>query len=290
MPYLKQANAIIEAEGDAGICQGSLSKKMGLTKLQSRTVLRNIVKSGIVATYMNDMGRQRLTKYVSKRFEKGSALSKQFNKEMHKIKELTKQIVTENDNSEKSTGNTRDDRVEAVSADRERNVEEITNSNKTSEGSESNYVEVDGKSSRPAVELQDIFHVVNRILYKYRLIKRPNRYKRTFPNFQASTINKAQAEGQDRNSNNTSQTSELSCNEKAISAYKNIKVDMIVLTPMNTEKLDAEVFGFMENVQNSEKKSIGNITYRLLRRANMIIESVKENQIIDDMTKLMKVG
>ncbi|XP_076662843.1 general transcription factor 3C polypeptide 1 isoform X1 [Andrena cerasifolii] len=285
VPYLKQANEIIEDGGDAGICQGSLSKKMGLTKLQSRTILRNIVKSGIVATYMNDMGRQRLTKYVSKRFEKGSALSKQFNKEMHKIKELTKQIVTENDDFGKSTSNTREDRVEAVSADQERNLEEITNSSKTSDGSESN----SGKSNRPAVELQNIFHVVNRILYKYRLIKRPNRYKRTFPNFQASTSNKAKAEGKDTNSNNTSQASELSCNEKAISAYKNIKVDMIVLTPMHTDKSDAEVFGFMENVQNSEKKSIGNITYRLLRRANMIIESVKENQVIDDMTKLMKL-
>ncbi|KOC70674.1 General transcription factor 3C polypeptide 1 [Habropoda laboriosa] len=153
VPYLKQANTIIEANGSDGICQGKLAKIMGLTKLQSRTILRNMVKTNIVATYMNDIGRQRLTKYVSKRYEKSSKLSKQFKEEMHKIKELTKQIATVSDDLEKKS----------------------------------------------------------------------------------------------------------------------------------------EVYGFMEDVQNSEKKSVANITYRLLRRANMIIEAVKEHQVVDDMTKLMKM-
>jgi hypothetical protein len=33
-----------------------------------------------------------------------------------------------------------------------------------------------------------------------------------------------------------------------------------------------------------------NITYRLLRRANLIIEAVRTHKVIDDLTKLMKVN
>lgn len=35
---------------------------------------------------------------------------------------------------------------------------------------------------------------------------------------------------------------------------------------------------------------IPNITYRLLRRANIIIEAVRTHKVIDDLTKLMKVN
>jgi hypothetical protein len=33
-----------------------------------------------------------------------------------------------------------------------------------------------------------------------------------------------------------------------------------------------------------------NITYRILRRANLIIEAVRTHKVIDDLTKLMKVN
>ncbi|XP_076161731.1 general transcription factor 3C polypeptide 1 isoform X2 [Ptiloglossa arizonensis] len=289
VPYLKQANTLIEASGSEGVCQGSLAKKMGLTKLQSRTVLRNIVKRNIVATYMNDMGRQRLTKYVSKRFEKSSKLSKQFQKEMHKIKELTKQIVTENESPEKSII-IKQEKEDTIISNNSKNVEEVKISDATNDCNENNYVKIEEKSNLPTIQIEKTFFVVNRILYKYHLTKCRNKYKRTFSNFQSRKIEKVQVKEENTNSNNVSlQISELSRNEKAAAAYKNIKVDLTVLTPINTDKSENEVFGFMENVQNSEKKNISNITYRLLRRANMIIESVKEHQVIDDMTKLMKM-
>ncbi|CAL7934994.1 unnamed protein product [Xylocopa violacea] len=273
VPYLKQANTIIEAERSDGVCQGSLAKIMGLTKLQSRTILRNVVKANIVATYMNDMGRQRLAKYVSKKYEKGSELSKQFKKEMHKIKELTKQIATESDNLEKSRmiikqeNNTDDDDKETV---------EVA----TVKEEDSNIV---------TVELQKLFYVVNRILYKYRITKQPNRYKRTFSNYLSGKINEVHKKEETlRPSSILLQISELSKNEKAAAASKNIKVELTVLKSTNEGKPENEEYGFMEGVQN-EKKFGTNITYRLLRRANMIIESVKEHQVIDDITKLMKM-
>ncbi|XP_076762945.1 general transcription factor 3C polypeptide 1 [Xylocopa sonorina] len=289
VPYLKQANTIIEAERSDGVCQGSLARIMGLTKLQSRTILRNVVKANIVATYMNDMGRQRLAKYVSKKYEKGSKLSKQFKKEMHKIKELTKQIATESDNLEKSRmiikqENSNNDDKETVEVATKPN---IINNNDNEEVND--IVEKEEDSKVATVELQKLFHIVNRVLYKYRITKRANRYKRTFSNYLSEKINEVHKKEETlRPSSILLQISELSKNEKAAAASKNIKVELTVLESTNDGKSENEGYGFMEGVQN-EKKFGTNITYRLLRRANMIIESVKEHQVIDDITKLMKM-
>nr|XP_034186691.1 general transcription factor 3C polypeptide 1 [Osmia lignaria] len=287
VPYLKQANKIVEANGNDGVCQGSLSKIMGLTKLQSRTILRNLVKTNIVATYMSDFGRQRVTKYVSKRYEKGSNLSKQFKKEMHKIKEFTKQIASETDDLERSkmaaeviTAVEKDITVSALKED----IEDIKYSTICKDIDTNCTVSTEEKSNVATVELQKVFYVVNRILYKYRLIKRPNRYKQT------SRPNKIEMKEKDINSDNaTSQTNEISDDQKAANVYKNIKVDLTVLPVKSANKSENEVYGFMENVQNSERKSTTNITYRLLKRANLIIESVKQHQVIDDMAKLIKM-
>ncbi|CAK9821586.1 General transcription factor 3C polypeptide 1 [Anthophora retusa] len=290
IPYLKQANTIIEATGSDGLCQGSLSKIMGLTKLQSRTILRNIVKTNIVATYMNDIGRQRLTKYVSKRYEKGSKLSKQFKKEMHKIKELTKQITTVNDDLGKSKMIVKQEESTTVN-DQKENVEEIVTSDTLSDDNKiCSIVKTEEELNVVTHDLQNVFYVVNRILYKYRIIKRPNRYKRTFSNYPSDKMNKIQAKEEDASSNKLlPNISDLSEDEKAAAAYKNIKVDLTVFKSTGTNRSESEIYGFMEDVQNSERKSGTNITYRLLRRANMIIETVKEHQVIDDMAKLMKM-
>ncbi|XP_033321902.2 general transcription factor 3C polypeptide 1 [Megalopta genalis] len=276
VPYMKQVNDIIEVAGSNGICQGELAKTMGLTRLQSRTVLRNIVKQGIVATYMNDIGRQRLTKYVSKKFEKNSMLSKQFHLEMHKIKELTKQMITEND-----------DLKNKVAVD-QKPVDEIVENVETKEcvaviENDRNDQE---RSNESITEMQNSFRLVNRILCKYNITKLSNRYKRTFLGLKSTATETKQS------SNDaitlTHVTEEM--NEKAQNTYRNIKVNFTVLAPIKTRKTN-ELFGFMENVQNSEKDNIthSHITYRLLRRANMIIEAVKEHQVIDDMTKLLKM-
>ncbi|XP_031843956.1 general transcription factor 3C polypeptide 1 isoform X2 [Nomia melanderi] len=284
VPYLKQANDIIESTGSNGLCQGELGKMMGLTKLQSRTILRNLVKQNIVATYMNDIGRQRLTKYVSKRFEKGSMLSKQFNIEMHKIKELTKQM-TENDDSNKSVS-MKQEKEEPAIDEKEKKAVEVSECVTISENNENICLETTEEPTTSQSVIQETFYVVNRILYKYRITKRANKYKRTFLNYK----NNIQAKEEKTDSNVLSEITDLSKNEKAVAAYKNIKVDLTILSSLKARKSENE--GFMENVQHSEKKSskhLPHITYRLLRRANMIIESVKEHQVIDDMTKLMKM-
>jgi predicted transcriptional regulator len=59
-PILSQAFNIVENAGPEGISQMELSVKMGVSKLQARTLCRNLLKKGIVSTIMNDVGRQRV--------------------------------------------------------------------------------------------------------------------------------------------------------------------------------------------------------------------------------------
>jgi predicted transcriptional regulator len=50
----------VESAGPEGISQMELSVKMGVSKLQARTLCRNLQKKGVVSTIMKDVGRQRV--------------------------------------------------------------------------------------------------------------------------------------------------------------------------------------------------------------------------------------
>lgn len=297
---------MIEESNSDGVSQGNLTKNMGLTKLQCRSILRNLVKINIVATYMNDAGRQRVTKYVSKKFEKSSMMSKQFQKEIYKIKELTRQISNKNDKAipkeedlQKKESN--EHYTHQVKTIEKVNYPAIIDDN-TIENTDS------GEEQKPCInpdELGKVFRIVNKIFWKYRITKSRARYKCTSLNMsekianlkfvkeQRHTEKGIQDEGETEETKDgfehSTSISKISNNVKAVSIYKSIQTNLIAQNPARTGKPVNEIFGFMEDVENSEKKGISNITYRLLRRANMIIESVKEHQVIDDMSKLMKV-
>jgi hypothetical protein len=51
-------------------------------------------------------------------------------------------------------------------------------------------------------------------------------------------------------------------------------------------------FSFTEELLkiSPHNRDTPNITYRILRRANIIIEAVRAHKVIDDLTKLMKVN
>ncbi|KAK2581360.1 hypothetical protein KPH14_008126 [Odynerus spinipes] len=305
VPYLRQANKIIEESNSDGVCQGKLAKDMGLTKLQSRTILRSLVKANMVATYMNDVGRQRVTKYVSKKFEKSSIMSKQLREEIHKIKELTKQISHKNDESvRQKQENLQKKESNEFYTHQVKTIEKadypIINENKTSKHL---YVE-EQKVCTNIDELKKVFNIINKIFLKYHITKSRTRYKFTSLNIprkitdlkllkerrqkDKAVYGKRKMEDSYSSEHSTAM-SKISNNLKAVSIYKSIQTNLVAQNPMRIGKPVNESFGFMEDVENSEKKSMTNITYRLLRRANMIIESVKEHQVIDDITKLMKM-
>jgi hypothetical protein len=57
---LSQAFNIVENAGPEGVSQMELSVKMGVCKLHARTLCRNLLKKGVLSTFMNDVGRQRV--------------------------------------------------------------------------------------------------------------------------------------------------------------------------------------------------------------------------------------
>ncbi|XP_014483912.1 PREDICTED: general transcription factor 3C polypeptide 1 [Dinoponera quadriceps] len=285
VPYLKQANGIVEACESEGISQVLLGKKMGLNKLHSRTILKNLQRVGIVALYMNDIGRQRLTKYVSKKFEKNSTMSKQFNKEMRKIKELTKTMTNENEKNQQEANSQPNDE------DADTRQEDVQKSHSDGHNSptDDDALITDKDAQEYCVtdiaELKRKFYVVNRILHRYRLTKAQSRYKCTTSKSSMLQMNSkiVAKEG------GSVSMQRIANNAMATSLYNSIKTNLTMQKPVRTESGVNEVYSFMDVVRNREKKNMSNITYRLLRRANMIIEAVKEHQVIDDMTKLMKM-
>lgn len=227
----------------------------------------------IIATYMNDMGRQRITKYVSKKFEKSSNMSKQFNKEMHKIKQLTKMISESEENlnnkedlqAEKPNAKQEDDetnkkshsdicvnQVDQSAVNEDKETGQNKNKNNTT-----HYI-------RKAIELKNLFYTVNRILYKYRLAKCRSKYKCT--STQSLLIRTKEkvntnAEEQKVKSNSPSISIQQIANDaKATSLYNNIKMNLTAQKSRRAEKGVSEILGFKEVLQSKTS----NVTYRFV--------------------------
>lgn len=77
---LEQANELIEASACDGISGTELAAKLGLTRLNSRSTVRNLEKLNKITSYLCDSGRQRIRKYISIMY-KNTAIEK-FKEEM----------------------------------------------------------------------------------------------------------------------------------------------------------------------------------------------------------------
>ncbi|XP_015124460.1 general transcription factor 3C polypeptide 1 [Diachasma alloeum] len=275
-PLLKQANLYVESSSHEGLSQTELGKSMGVTKLQSRTIFRNLAKMHVVGIYMNDMGRQRITKYVSKRFEKNSRISKQFKTEMTKMKALTKTSHANNPPQPVPSP------PEPINPPAEDLVEERM------EVATEELPPVP-KSSRE--DLKVLFSSANRTLKKYKLHK-IQRYQVTHQNFSKEEIKTLH-----------SRIRKLSDQMKKNSMFpaKRLKLldpaeppevdacDILLQEVKVPEKPRGELRSLLRELHSEEAQNTGTITYRILKRSNMIIESVKEHKVIDDMTKLMRM-
>ncbi|UYV78261.1 GTF3C1 [Cordylochernes scorpioides] len=84
-PLLVTAYNIVEGEGPEGITAQMLGRKLGLPKLETRQLCRNLDRRGVVISYMQDIGRQRVTKFVSKYFVNDSKDHNKFLEEKRRI-------------------------------------------------------------------------------------------------------------------------------------------------------------------------------------------------------------
>ncbi|GAB0088960.1 hypothetical protein DMENIID0001_034280 [Sergentomyia squamirostris] len=64
VPLLKQIYQEVENSGEKGLSQTDVRKIMGLTRLQARAVMQNMLKMHLLKVYQADEGRQRMARYI----------------------------------------------------------------------------------------------------------------------------------------------------------------------------------------------------------------------------------
>uniref|UniRef100_A0AAY5EMI3 B-block binding subunit of TFIIIC domain-containing protein n=1 Tax=Electrophorus electricus TaxID=8005 RepID=A0AAY5EMI3_ELEEL len=85
---LTQAYEIVVQTGPKGISQSALREQLNIGKLESRMVCRVLERNNMIKGFMEDEGRQRTTKYISKLYVEQSALNLQFAKERERSEKL----------------------------------------------------------------------------------------------------------------------------------------------------------------------------------------------------------
>ena len=83
----------MEAAGPEGLSQQELGHRLGQGKLEARTICRNLDRRGLVVKIMKDIGRQRVTNFVAKKFETVSQGAVQYQVE----KEKNDQVILSSD-------------------------------------------------------------------------------------------------------------------------------------------------------------------------------------------------
>uniref|UniRef100_A0A8C9TEX9 Ral transcription factor IIIC subunit 1 n=1 Tax=Scleropages formosus TaxID=113540 RepID=A0A8C9TEX9_SCLFO len=82
------AYEIVISSGTRGISQSALRGRMNVGKLEGRMICRLMERNHMIKGFMEDEGRQRTTKYISKIFVEQSELNQQFAKEKARSEQL----------------------------------------------------------------------------------------------------------------------------------------------------------------------------------------------------------
>ncbi|XP_043286772.1 general transcription factor 3C polypeptide 1 [Venturia canescens] len=256
--FLRQANVIIEASGSEGLSQTELAIKMGLPNLQARSIIRNLSKMNIIAMYMQDMGRQRVTKYVSRKFANGAHVE-QFKREMSKMKNLTKIGIEK----------------ESATDGKEKTLKLSSDTQKT---------ETKTVTAAPILEKKDdssSLDAARKILGKYKLTGLKRSYKKTFCNVAESKQLPVVAV---KRRKLTKDKKDISDNLK----IEEVKEKLFGDQPAAQRSRSNDIISLYDLSGADMTNTVSNVTYRLLKRANIIVEAVKKHKVVDDMTKLMK--
>ena len=83
-----QSYRLLESAGAEGLSQQQLGQKLGQGKLEARTICRNLLRRKLVVTVMKDIGRQRVTCYVARKWQHLSHGATQYRVEKDKNDQL----------------------------------------------------------------------------------------------------------------------------------------------------------------------------------------------------------
>nr|XP_045612135.1 general transcription factor 3C polypeptide 1-like isoform X1 [Procambarus clarkii] len=94
---LHQAYEVVEEAGPDGVSQSDMARLLGQTKLDSRTICRNLQRRNTVHSLMKDVWRQRVSRYVSHKYARTGHLTQEFRKERQKMMAMMEQDQVETD-------------------------------------------------------------------------------------------------------------------------------------------------------------------------------------------------
>ncbi|XP_046584919.1 general transcription factor 3C polypeptide 1-like [Haliotis rubra] len=86
-PILQQAMMHFEKAGAQGLMQTQLQSLMTLPRLECRTIVRNLLKSGVITSVMKSFGKQRTSILIATKFYNASKLSQEFDIEKSRLME-----------------------------------------------------------------------------------------------------------------------------------------------------------------------------------------------------------
>lgn len=288
VPLMTQAFNAVDASGPNGLTQLELSKRLGMTKLQARTLCRNLLRKNLVSTFMHDVGRQRYFRYCSKRFDLSGHLSQEFHKERDKMLSLLsskpneKKRKVEDDEHEQNEKRRRIEEengfdLDATLLSREEMAPLFLECVKL-ERPDLPFMEAVGDDDTDANGLDafrateypgtssDLFNELQHHSTPLMSLKKPRSRKR-------KTV-----------------TTEVSLQDPENDFDTGNPTEIVIAEDVSFIDTKDGTSSFTKEVKrNKNNKDSPAVTTRVLKRVNLIIEAVQQHTVIEDLTKLQKM-
>jgi len=250
-----QAYAKVEEAGSEGLSQQQLGQKLGQGKLEARTICRNLLRRDLVVTVMKDIGRQRVTNFVAKKWQHLSHGAVQYQVEKERNDQLT---------GNGSAGDADPQSLLKIELTEQDNLEDADLADAEDDEFEDELMNMKPSTSKivqvPTLKKERIsLEAAEPTLCKFSPVKDKVLVKESNPS--ESMIH----DDDEDTPMEISITSGFSLpDENSLSKTKNVK-------------------------RQERKGEARGETYRQLKRSNTIIEAVRLHKVIDDPTKLYKM-
>lgn len=252
-PMLSQAYRAVEKAGVEGLSQVQIGMELGVTKLQARTMCRNLMKAKVVDMYLQDIGRQRVTRFIAKKFV--GKLGIQFAKEKQKM--LDSQILKDS----------------SISASKETTT--------SSQDGQRAYSELISEIEVSEFGINDTSNVCS-----------PSKQNGE-PKSEDSMKRKASDSSATKDNTSTHKKMKMDdgtpqSGKKENEVPEPPAVEMEVLDPKIMALRKTVLTGLIDGVKGNEDLP-NSTTFKILKRANMIIEAVQTHKVIYDVSKIHKM-
>nr|XP_015215327.1 PREDICTED: general transcription factor 3C polypeptide 1 isoform X2 [Lepisosteus oculatus] len=274
---LTQAFEIIENRGTKGISQAEVRRHMNIGKLEARMICRLLERYELIKGFMEDEGRQRTTKYISRTHVGQSSLIQQFEKEKARSEELT-------------TGS-------GCAARRAQPKGALSPGHSSAEEEEEGPGATGGRATRRRVlkvNTRSLFrksrrhHAVQHSTPNKKLNIPALKRRRDNLDLAEATIGKEDIHATLDNSDISMEFSEQAANQS--SSFHSVdnegSVTVIEEVTMDQSK-DLDVVPKKKSKSKSQERP--HETYRLLKRKNLIIEAVRSLKLIENLYTLQKM-